>query len=84
MVTARFSAISTGTLVNGVWYKPVEQFILPKVRFEGAEAGMGEQTRIESSVCLIPAIIYSKLLNHSLCRFNFNGAVSKTEHTRCL
>lgn len=33
MVTARFSAISTGTLVNGVWYKPVEQFILPKVSF---------------------------------------------------
>lgn len=31
VVTARFSAISTGTLVNGVWYKPVEQFILPKV-----------------------------------------------------
>ncbi|XP_041645148.1 UDP-GalNAc:beta-1,3-N-acetylgalactosaminyltransferase 2 [Cheilinus undulatus] len=34
VVTARFSAISTGTLVNGVWYKPVEQFILPK-GFEG-------------------------------------------------
>lgn len=33
VVTARFSAISTGTLVNGVWYKPVEQFILPKVSF---------------------------------------------------
>lgn len=31
VVTARFSAISTGTLENGVWYKPVEQFILPKV-----------------------------------------------------
>uniref|UniRef100_A0A8C6SZ51 Hexosyltransferase n=1 Tax=Neogobius melanostomus TaxID=47308 RepID=A0A8C6SZ51_9GOBI len=34
VVTARFSAISTGTLLNGVWYKPVEQFILPK-GFEG-------------------------------------------------
>lgn len=34
VVTARFSTISTGTLVNGVWYKPVEQFILPK-GFEG-------------------------------------------------
>ncbi|KAM3863339.1 UDP-GalNAc:beta-1,3-N-acetylgalactosaminyltransferase 2 [Diretmus argenteus] len=34
VVTARFSAISTGTLMNGVWYKPVEQFILPK-GFEG-------------------------------------------------
>ncbi|XP_030012529.1 UDP-GalNAc:beta-1,3-N-acetylgalactosaminyltransferase 2 [Sphaeramia orbicularis] len=34
VVTARFSAVSTGTLVNGVWYKPVEQFILPK-GFEG-------------------------------------------------
>ncbi|XP_060895368.1 UDP-GalNAc:beta-1,3-N-acetylgalactosaminyltransferase 2 isoform X2 [Labrus mixtus] len=34
VVTARFSAISMGTLVNGVWYKPVEQFILPK-GFEG-------------------------------------------------
>ena len=31
VVTARFSAISPGTMVNGVWYKPVEQFILPKV-----------------------------------------------------
>lgn len=34
VVTARFSTISTGTPVNGVWYKPVEQFILPK-GFEG-------------------------------------------------
>ncbi|XP_019726058.1 UDP-GalNAc:beta-1,3-N-acetylgalactosaminyltransferase 2 [Hippocampus comes] len=34
IVTARFSAISTGTLVSGIWYKPVEQFILPK-GFEG-------------------------------------------------
>ncbi|XP_034408296.1 UDP-GalNAc:beta-1,3-N-acetylgalactosaminyltransferase 2 [Cyclopterus lumpus] len=34
VVTARFSAISTGTLVSGLWYKPVEQFILPK-GFEG-------------------------------------------------
>uniref|UniRef100_A0A7N6BJC4 Hexosyltransferase n=1 Tax=Anabas testudineus TaxID=64144 RepID=A0A7N6BJC4_ANATE len=34
VVTARFSAISTGTMVNGMWYKPVEQFILPK-GFEG-------------------------------------------------
>lgn len=33
VVTARFSAISTGTMVDGVWYKPVEQFILPKVSF---------------------------------------------------
>lgn len=32
-MTARFSTISTGTPVNGVWYKPVEQFILPKVSF---------------------------------------------------
>uniref|UniRef100_A0A672J8R7 Hexosyltransferase n=1 Tax=Salarias fasciatus TaxID=181472 RepID=A0A672J8R7_SALFA len=34
VVTARFSSISMGTLVNWVWYKPVEQFILPK-GFEG-------------------------------------------------
>lgn len=34
VVTARFSSISTGTMVNWVWYKPVEQFILPK-GFEG-------------------------------------------------
>lgn len=33
VVTARFSAITPGTMVNGVWYKPVEQFILPKVSF---------------------------------------------------
>lgn len=33
MVTARFSSITPGTMVNGVWYKPVEQFILPKVSF---------------------------------------------------
>uniref|UniRef100_A0A668USZ4 Hexosyltransferase n=1 Tax=Oreochromis aureus TaxID=47969 RepID=A0A668USZ4_OREAU len=31
VVTARFSSISTGTLVNWMWYKPVEQFILPKI-----------------------------------------------------
>uniref|UniRef100_A0A3B3Y5F1 Hexosyltransferase n=1 Tax=Poecilia mexicana TaxID=48701 RepID=A0A3B3Y5F1_9TELE len=34
VVTARFSSISMGTVVNWVWYKPVEQFILPK-GFEG-------------------------------------------------
>ncbi|XP_049592850.1 UDP-GalNAc:beta-1,3-N-acetylgalactosaminyltransferase 2 isoform X2 [Syngnathus scovelli] len=34
IVTARFSGISTGTLVSGIWYKPVEKFILPK-GFEG-------------------------------------------------
>ncbi|MBN3320300.1 B3GL2 acetylgalactosaminyltransferase, partial [Atractosteus spatula] len=34
IVTARFSPISFGVSVNGVWYKPVEQFILPK-GFEG-------------------------------------------------
>lgn len=34
VVTARFSAVSMGTLVNWMWYKPVEQFILPK-GFEG-------------------------------------------------
>ncbi|XP_056903824.1 UDP-GalNAc:beta-1,3-N-acetylgalactosaminyltransferase 2 isoform X2 [Takifugu flavidus] len=34
VVTARFSAPAPGTLVDGVWYKPVEQFILPK-GFEG-------------------------------------------------
>ncbi|TWW78658.1 UDP-GalNAc:beta-1,3-N-acetylgalactosaminyltransferase 2 [Takifugu flavidus] len=31
VVTARFSAPAPGTLVDGVWYKPVEQFILPKM-----------------------------------------------------
>ncbi|XP_028325385.1 UDP-GalNAc:beta-1,3-N-acetylgalactosaminyltransferase 2 [Gouania willdenowi] len=35
VVTARFSSINMGTLVNWVWYKPVEQFILPK-GFEGS------------------------------------------------
>ncbi|KAG7462836.1 hypothetical protein MATL_G00188990 [Megalops atlanticus] len=34
VVTARFSPISAGASVNGVWYKPVEQFILPR-GFEG-------------------------------------------------
>ncbi|XP_036402965.1 UDP-GalNAc:beta-1,3-N-acetylgalactosaminyltransferase 2 [Megalops cyprinoides] len=34
VVTARFSPISAGANVNGVWYKPVEQFILPR-GFEG-------------------------------------------------
>ncbi|XP_023819319.1 UDP-GalNAc:beta-1,3-N-acetylgalactosaminyltransferase 2 [Oryzias latipes] len=34
VVTARFSPASTGTMLNWVWYKPVEQFILPK-GFEG-------------------------------------------------
>ena len=31
VVSARFSALSPGTQLGGVWYKPVEQFILPKV-----------------------------------------------------
>uniref|UniRef100_A0A8C8DXW6 Hexosyltransferase n=1 Tax=Oryzias sinensis TaxID=183150 RepID=A0A8C8DXW6_9TELE len=31
VVTARFSPASTGTMLNWVWYKPVEQFILPKI-----------------------------------------------------
>ncbi|KAK9541781.1 hypothetical protein VZT92_001801 [Zoarces viviparus] len=55
VVTARFSAISTGTMVSGLWYKPVEQFILPK-GFEGtlvwenmASAGL---TTVNSSVQL--------------------------------
>ncbi|KAM6956746.1 UDP-GalNAc:beta-1,3-N-acetylgalactosaminyltransferase 2 [Aplochiton taeniatus] len=34
VVTARFSGASPGAILNGVWYKPVEQFILPK-GFEG-------------------------------------------------
>ncbi|XP_030627817.1 UDP-GalNAc:beta-1,3-N-acetylgalactosaminyltransferase 2 [Chanos chanos] len=34
VVTARFSTLSPGTSVQGLWYKPVEQFILPK-GFEG-------------------------------------------------
>ncbi|KAJ8359955.1 hypothetical protein SKAU_G00164800 [Synaphobranchus kaupii] len=34
VVSARFNPMSTGTSMNGVWYKPVEQFILPK-GFEG-------------------------------------------------
>ncbi|XP_058650857.1 UDP-GalNAc:beta-1,3-N-acetylgalactosaminyltransferase 2 isoform X2 [Onychostoma macrolepis] len=34
VVTARFSAMSPGTRVGGMFYKPVEQFILPK-GFEG-------------------------------------------------
>ncbi|XP_039593801.1 UDP-GalNAc:beta-1,3-N-acetylgalactosaminyltransferase 2 [Polypterus senegalus] len=34
IITARFSPISFGVGINGVWYKPVEQFILPK-GFEG-------------------------------------------------
>ncbi|XP_043112167.1 UDP-GalNAc:beta-1,3-N-acetylgalactosaminyltransferase 2 isoform X2 [Puntigrus tetrazona] len=34
VVTARFSALSPGTRVGGMFYKPVEQFILPK-GFEG-------------------------------------------------
>ncbi|XP_072533558.1 UDP-GalNAc:beta-1,3-N-acetylgalactosaminyltransferase 2 isoform X2 [Salminus brasiliensis] len=34
VVTARFTALSPGTYVEGMWYKAVEQFILPK-GFEG-------------------------------------------------
>ncbi|XP_046885317.1 UDP-GalNAc:beta-1,3-N-acetylgalactosaminyltransferase 2 [Hypomesus transpacificus] len=34
VVTARFSGAGSGMMVKGVWYKPVEQFILPK-GFEG-------------------------------------------------
>ncbi|MGH0128788.1 UNVERIFIED_CONTAM: hypothetical protein FKN15_046600 [Acipenser sinensis] len=34
IITARFSPISFGVSINGLWYKPVEQFILPK-GFEG-------------------------------------------------
>uniref|UniRef100_A0AAY4D091 Hexosyltransferase n=1 Tax=Denticeps clupeoides TaxID=299321 RepID=A0AAY4D091_9TELE len=34
VVTARFSTFSPGSSANGVWYKPVERFILPK-GFEG-------------------------------------------------
>lgn len=30
-MTARFGALAPGTMADGVWYKPVEQFILPKV-----------------------------------------------------
>ncbi|RXN09400.1 UDP- c:beta-1,3-N-acetylgalactosaminyltransferase 2 [Labeo rohita] len=31
VVTARFSTLSPGTRVGGMFYKPVEQFILPKI-----------------------------------------------------
>ncbi|KAK6329575.1 hypothetical protein J4Q44_G00015530 [Coregonus suidteri] len=34
VVTAHFSPVSPGTRLNGVWYKPVDWFILPK-GFEG-------------------------------------------------
>ncbi|KAG9274826.1 UDP-GalNAc:beta-1,3-N-acetylgalactosaminyltransferase 2 [Astyanax mexicanus] len=34
VVTAHFTALSSGTYVEGMWYKAVEQFILPK-GFEG-------------------------------------------------
>ncbi|XP_036430603.1 UDP-GalNAc:beta-1,3-N-acetylgalactosaminyltransferase 2 isoform X6 [Colossoma macropomum] len=34
VVTASFTALSPGTYVEGIWYKAVEQFILPK-GFEG-------------------------------------------------
>ncbi|CAL1578276.1 unnamed protein product [Knipowitschia caucasica] len=54
VVTARFSSVSTGTLLNGVWYKPVEQFILPK-GFEGTlvwESSAGLTSVNSSSVQL--------------------------------
>ncbi|KAK0140663.1 UDP-GalNAc:beta-1,3-N-acetylgalactosaminyltransferase 2 [Merluccius polli] len=55
VVMARFSALSTGTKLNGVWYKPVEQFILPK-GFEGTlvweSASPAGLTQINSSSSL--------------------------------
>ncbi|KAE8601962.1 hypothetical protein XENTR_v10013846 [Xenopus tropicalis] len=32
LFSARFSPASSGVQVNGIWYKPVEQFILPEVK----------------------------------------------------
>ncbi|KAG7272541.1 hypothetical protein CRUP_004716 [Coryphaenoides rupestris] len=52
VVAARFSALSAGTQLNGVWYKPVDQFILPK-GFEGTLVWESEDpaalTQINSS-----------------------------------
>ncbi|XP_061914527.1 UDP-GalNAc:beta-1,3-N-acetylgalactosaminyltransferase 2 [Entelurus aequoreus] len=51
VVTARFSAINTGTLMSGIWYKPVEQFILPK-GFEGTlvwESSDSDELTVNSS-----------------------------------
>lgn len=69
MVTARFSAISTGTMVNGVWYKPVEQFILPKVSFSHvfrAVAWTLPNGHPEKNV-FIAWIFHIQLLNCSFC-----------------
>lgn len=49
VVTARFSSISTGTMVHGLWYKPVEQFILPKVSFT---MGSAEVLEMGQKVCI--------------------------------
>ncbi|KAJ7987345.1 hypothetical protein DPEC_G00325520 [Dallia pectoralis] len=62
VITAYFSSASPGTRVNGVWYKEVEQFILPK-GFEGSlvwECG--------SSTCLTT-------ISSSLVQLNTGGGV---------
>ncbi|KAL0983663.1 hypothetical protein UPYG_G00130960 [Umbra pygmaea] len=53
VITALFGPGSSGTSLNGVWYKPVEQFILPK-GFEGSLVWEGGDsaglTTIDSSL----------------------------------
>ncbi|XP_043931814.1 UDP-GalNAc:beta-1,3-N-acetylgalactosaminyltransferase 2 isoform X2 [Protopterus annectens] len=44
LFTARFSPVSAGILVNGLWYKAVEQFILPK-DFEGTVVWESQDAR---------------------------------------
>ena len=46
---ARFSPPSCGVQVNRLWYKPVEQFILPEVR-GGVEAGVPAVLRAPGAV----------------------------------
>ncbi|KAG7230052.1 hypothetical protein INR49_009772 [Caranx melampygus] len=63
VVTARFSAISTGSMVNGVWYKPVEQFILPK----GFEGTLVWESQDSSGLTIV----------HSSVQLNDGGGVLK-------
>ncbi|XP_061546651.1 UDP-GalNAc:beta-1,3-N-acetylgalactosaminyltransferase 2 isoform X2 [Phycodurus eques] len=64
IVTARFSAISTGTLLSGIWYKPVEQFILPK-GFEGTLVWESSDSEVLTTV------------NSSCVQLNDGGGVLK-------
>ncbi|MEQ2184926.1 hypothetical protein GOODEAATRI_012902 [Goodea atripinnis] len=71
VVTARFSSISMGTMANWVWYKPVEQFILPK-GFEGTLVWESQDSAALTSV------------NSSSVELNDGGGVLKISSNKYL